>query len=47
MRVFRWFPRPRRQPDSDPNGNGAGTTSHLLPTFVARLADPAIRMVFH
>jgi hypothetical protein len=43
--MFRWFQRDRRQPDSSADGNGAVTTSHLAPTFVARLADPAIRTV--
>ena len=31
--------------DAVPNGNGCGISSHLLPTFVARLADPSIRTV--
>jgi hypothetical protein len=45
MRVFRWFGSDRREPDSTGNGNGSGTTSHLLPTFVARLADSGIRTI--
>jgi hypothetical protein len=43
MRLFRWFQNDCRKPDS--TGNGCDTTSHLLPGFVARLADPAIRTV--
>ena len=42
-RMFRWFERDRREPDS--TANGSGGSSHLLPTFVARLADPSIRTV--
>src|SRR5262245_57777312 len=43
MGLFRWFQNDRSQPDA--NGNGNGTTSHMLSTFVARVADPAIRTV--
>ena len=44
MRMFRWLHTDRRQPDA--NGNGEDSSSYFLPTFVERLADPAIRTVF-
>jgi hypothetical protein len=47
MQVFRWFQTGRRERGSTANGGASesGATSHLLPTFVARLADPSIRTV--
>ncbi len=45
LRVFRRLQSDRREPDSTAPQSGSGTSSHLLPTFVARLADPDIRTV--
>jgi hypothetical protein len=43
MHLLPWFRRHRREPVG--GGNGSEAASHLLPGFVARLADPAIRTV--
>lgn len=45
MGLFRWFRGNRHPSDAHAKKKESETTSYLLPTFVARLADPVIRTV--